>query len=281
VIPRDNADTYLKCGLSLGGTYPLEKSKPGFDPYEKDDGHDHMASGSHGQAGPQGHPSFAYGPTNAGPPPSTLAAQLVENIPASARHSRPDETAELKRLFNIIEEVKDRPELLETQEERVEHNHMLIYVYARVALEGVELDDPVTDRTRMHAEILKAINFMRVTIKETPGVLKYNTDGGSFLFRGQEPLWAWVLPKLLRMLGHPRSLALQSEIERFCEFLLQTACQSGILWDLVSPLGTYYRQIVRGKDFLESFAYWAALTCGDQQYWTVSRERNELEQMCR
>ncbi|KAJ4132971.1 serine/threonine-protein kinase M1 [Fusarium falciforme] len=76
----------------------------------------------------------------AGPPPSTLAAQLVENISASTKSSRSDENSELKGFFAIIQRVKDDPALLKTPEERVENNHMLLYVYARVVLDGIRAD---------------------------------------------------------------------------------------------------------------------------------------------
>ncbi|TEA10637.1 Protein kinase rad3 [Colletotrichum sidae] len=122
-------------------------------------------------------------------PPSTLAAQLVENISASNKSTRSDENAELRRLFSTIEKIKNEPELLRTLEERTEHNHMLIYVYARVVLEGIKLDDPFPDRSHLRNEALKAINFLRITIEETPGVLLYCEDGNRYVFRGQEPLW--------------------------------------------------------------------------------------------
>ncbi|KAG6016356.1 hypothetical protein E4U54_001662 [Claviceps lovelessii] len=118
-----------------------------------------------------------------GLPPSTLAAQLVENISTSARSSRSDENNELKGLFALIQRVKDRPEILVSQADRVEHNHMLIYVYCRVALDGIKLDDPFVNRAHVHAELIKAINFLRFTIKETPSVLMYKPGSQALVYR--------------------------------------------------------------------------------------------------
>ena len=65
-----------------------------------------------------------------GPHPSTLAAQLVEDIAPSTKSStRSDENAELKGFFAKIQRIKDNPGVLKTLKDRVEHNHMLIYVY--------------------------------------------------------------------------------------------------------------------------------------------------------
>ncbi|KAG5926188.1 hypothetical protein E4U42_003555 [Claviceps africana] len=118
-----------------------------------------------------------------GIPPSTLAAQLVENISTSARSSRSDENNELKGLFALIQRVKDHPDVLVSQADRVEHNHMLIYVYCRVALDGIRLDDPFVNRAHVHAELIKAINFLRFTIKETPSVLMYKSDTRALVYR--------------------------------------------------------------------------------------------------
>ena len=208
-----------------------------------------MASESHGKAAKTGQHGFtnSQGPT--APPPSTLAAQLVENISASAKSSRPDETTELKRLFSIIEKVKNDPGSLKTQEKRVEHNHLLVYVCGGVFLENIKLDDAFADRERLRADALKAVTFLKVTIKETPTVLKCTTDGKTFLTRGKEPLWVWILPKLLRILGHRRCLAVSAEIEELCQYILLLAAQEPALWDLGPSLVHYFRANLSGEDF--------------------------------
>ncbi|KAF6838930.1 protein kinase Rad3 (phosphatidylinositol 3) [Colletotrichum plurivorum] len=186
----------------------------------------------------------AAGPGANAPPPSTLAAQLVENIPfsASTKSTRADENAELKRLFAVIEKIKNQPELLRNTEERAEHNHMLIYVYARVVLEGIRLDDPFADRNHLRNEALKAINFLKVTVEETPSVLGHTTDGKQFVFRGEEPLWVWIFPKVLRLLGHVRCLDLTEAIEGFFHFLLHVVVRSGSTWAFLTPMLSYLRE---------------------------------------
>ncbi|KAF4124503.1 serine/threonine-protein kinase ATR [Geosmithia morbida] len=189
---------------------------------------------------------FDAGLANGAPPPSTLAAQLVEDISPSTKSSRSDENAELKSHFCTIQRVKDNPDLLKTPEERIEHNHMLIYVYTRAVLENVKLDDPFLDRIHVRAEVLKAINFLRFTVKETPSVLTYRTNGEGFLFRGQEPLWIWLLPQLLRMLGHPQCLELQGSIEGFLQYIFLVVSRSEALREMIPSLGLYHRASLTG-----------------------------------
>ncbi|RCI08728.1 hypothetical protein L249_4681 [Ophiocordyceps polyrhachis-furcata BCC 54312] len=179
-----------------------------------------------------------------GAPPSTLAAQLVENISTSARSSRSDDSSELRRLITIIQRDKDKPDSQKTNAEKIEHNHMLIYVYCRVALEGIQLDDPFLDRRHVHTEFSRAINFFRYTIKETPTVL--NVCSHDLFSRGREPLWVWLLPRLLRFLGHAQLLDLEGSIEGFLQYLLLMVSRKTCLWDMSALLSLYLRECLTG-----------------------------------
>lgn len=182
-----------------------------------------------------------------GVPPSTLAAQLVENIATSTKSSRSDESSELKRLFAVIQRVKDEPHLLKSHRERVGHNHMLIYVYCRVALQGINLDDPFIDRSHVHSELLKAVKFLRFSVKETPAVLASVDHAQRFLHRGREPLWTWLLPHLLRILGHDKCTELEGPIEGLLQYILLLVFRTNALWGLRASLSLYHRACLTGK----------------------------------
>ncbi|KAI1825007.1 phosphatidylinositol 3 [Xylaria intraflava] len=175
------------------------------------------------------------------PPPSTLAAQLVENISTSARSSRADETSELQRLFAAIEKVKNEPSLLTSYQDRIEHNHMLIYVYARVVLEGLKWDEPFANKPQLRADAVRAINFLKLTVNETPEVLLATADNGAFVFRGAEPLWIWVFPKVLRMLGNDVCAGLEPSIEGFFSELYSAVARSSSLWSHIPQFLAYLR----------------------------------------
>lgn len=181
------------------------------------------------------------------PPPSTLAAQLVENISASTKSSKSDENSELKGLFAIIQRVKNDPTILKTVNERVEHNHLLIYVYTQVVLDGIKFDDPFLDRAHVRAEALKTINFLRITVKETPTVLAYKPNGEAFLYRGSEPLWVWLFPQLFRLLGHPQSIGLVESIESLVQYFLLVVAQTPALWDSAPEMVLYLRAMLSSE----------------------------------
>ncbi|KAI0096409.1 phosphatidylinositol 3 [Nemania sp. FL0031] len=201
-----------------------------------------MAPTSHGRSISHGRDVFNNGAMDTSvPPPSTLAAQLVENISTSARSSRPDETVELQRLFAAIERVKNNPDLLASYPDRVEHNHMLIYVYARVVLEGLKWDEPFANKSQLRTDATRAINFLRITVNETPEVLLFTTDSGAFLSRGPEPLWIWIFPKVLKLLGDGLCEDLATPIETFFRELYSTVSRSGSLWSQIPEFLAYLR----------------------------------------
>ncbi|KAI6601117.1 hypothetical protein MCOR14_004531 [Pyricularia oryzae] len=182
------------------------------------------------------------------PPPSTLAAQLVENFSASVRSSRAaDETAELQKFLPVIERIKNDPELLKTAQDRIEHNHMLIYVFGLISLDGLKWGDPFVSRAQieqLEGETLKAVNFLKMTIRETPAVLAYVAEEGTFLFRKSEPLWLWILPRVLRLLGMEMASALARPIEELCRFILLTANQHCDLWGHTAGILRYLQGCV-------------------------------------
>ncbi|KAK0613105.1 phosphatidyl inositol 3-kinase-like protein [Bombardia bombarda] len=184
---------------------------------------------------------YGNAPGEAGPPPSTLVAQLVENISTSGRSARPDETSELKRLMGIIENVKSNPDSIETQEKKAKHNHLLIYMCGKVVLESLKLEDSFADQAKLRVEVLKNINFLKVTLKETPIVLTHIFDDNRDLPGGKEPLWMWILPKVLKLLGHSRCLSISDVIEDLCQYILLLATEQACLWDLGPVLMRYFQ----------------------------------------
>ena len=178
------------------------------------------------------------------PPPSTLAAQLVTDIHKSRSL---DDNEELKRLTATIDQFKNNPELLQTEPDRVEHNHTLIYVCAGIVLQDLKWDDPFGKTDRLRETALKAIRFLSVTIGETPRVLNYTTDGQTLMYRGQEPLWLWVLPKVLKMLGHCHCQELEPIIVSFFERVIWLTTQQSALWDLGASLMRFLQANLAGE----------------------------------
>lgn len=189
------------------------------------------------------------------PPPSTLAAQLVENISTSTSgtSTRSTENGELKRLFSVIENIKNNPDLLQTSEDKTRHNHMLIYVYFRAVLDALRPDDPFLDKERIRAEGSKAIHFLKLAVVETPPVLVCSADPDEFLSRGSEPLWTWAFPKILRLLGHPQYHELSEPMINLCQCIFRVTSRHAQLRSSLAPMVYYLKEIVVGMLHLHAF----------------------------
>lgn len=182
------------------------------------------------------------------PPPSTLAAQLVENISTSTSgaSTKSTENGELKRLFSVIENIKNNPDLLQTSEDKTRHNHMLIYVYFRAVLDALRPDDPFLDKERIRAEGSKAIHFLKLAVVETPLVLVCSADPDEFLSRGSEPLWTWAFPKVLRLLGHPQYQELSEPMINLCQCIFRVTSRHAQLRSSLTSMVYYLKEIVVG-----------------------------------
>lgn len=185
--------------------------------------------------------------TNHDPPPSTLAAQIVGEFHTSSGLLRPVDVVELEQLAAAIERVNNNPNLLQTDEERINHNHTLIYVCGGVYLDNLKWQDPFADLERLRDSALRAIRFLDVAIRETPRVLKYTTDGTTFLLRGREPLWLWMLPKVLRMLGHRNCKDLLPAIEALFQHIMLVTAREGSLWQLGISLMHFLQANLAGE----------------------------------
>ena len=191
------------------------------------------------------------------PPPSTLAAQLVENISTSTSgtSTRSTENGELKQLFSVIENIKNNPDLLQTSEDKTRHNHMLIYVYFRAVLDALRPDDPFLDKERIRAEGSKAIHFLKLAVVETPPVLVCSAEPDEFLSRGSEPLWTWAFPKILRLLGHPQYHELSEPMINLCQCIFKVASRHAHLRSSLSSMVYYVKEIVAGKLHLHTLLW--------------------------
>lgn len=165
----------------------------------------------------------------AGPPPSTLTAQLVEDIRVTQEREPVSQVGDVNLLLAEIEQVKRKPDLIETDEDRLRHNHLLIYVNCIVMLDRPRWQSAFNSAAK--EEVSKSMQFLKVTIKETPEVLRYRVNGDKFALRGREALWAWLLPRILPLLSHATFESIVKEIEDLAGLiatvLMQDEAQGG------------------------------------------------------
>jgi serine/threonine-protein kinase ATR len=173
-------------------------------------------------------------------PPSTMAAQLINNLSSTNKQSRQGGQDDLKALVELSRMANDAEEL-KSLDSKIEHNHMLIYVFTRLVLEPLVTDDPFMDVQNVVSQAADALDAFISAIKETPIVLSCIPRPESLQSRGEEPLWAWLFPRLLGLLGRRRCDTLTEKIKDLFFVSFQAVSRFPTLWILASQFFSYLK----------------------------------------
>lgn len=215
------------------------------------------------------------------PPPSTMAAQLINNLSTTTK-PRQAEQDDLSILMKEVEDLENNAADLIEISSKIEHKHKLIYVFARAVLERLGKDDPFMNVPQLVSQASDALDIFMSTIKETPGVLDYTLQPAVALpGRGQEALWIWLFPQVLTLLGPPQYDSLIEKIKDFFYISFQAVSRSPRLWNLSSIFFCYLKDCATSRYAQPTFRltlltlYVAIL--GHLQEPSVISHGNELE----
>ncbi|TAQ86632.1 hypothetical protein B7494_g5044 [Chlorociboria aeruginascens] len=179
-------------------------------------------------------------------PPSTMAAQLINNLSTTTtsrnKPSRHVEQDDLQKLMSEVSDLENNAIELTSLEAKLEHKHKLIYVFARAVLERLTRDDPFMNFEQLVLQASEALDVFISTIKETPEVLNYVLKTESSLQRrGQEPLWIWLFPRILALLGRRECDVLTEKIKDFFYVSFQAVSRSPKMWNINSSFFCYLK----------------------------------------
>ena len=178
-------------------------------------------------------------------PPSTMAAQLISNLSTTNKPSRQSEQEDLKKLMDEVSNQEASLTEFANHEAKMEHKHKLIYVFARAVLERLAGDDPFLDIQKIVPQAADALEIFMSTIKDTPQVLIYCAGSESeLLSRGHEPLWFWLFPRVLALLGRLNCDLLTEKIKDFLYVCFEEVTRSPILWSQSSFFFCYFKECV-------------------------------------
>jgi serine/threonine-protein kinase ATR len=194
-------------------------------------------------------------------PPSTMAAQLINNLSTPNKPLRQAEQEDLKKLMDEVSNQEASIAEFPNNEAKLEHKHKMIYVFARAVLERLAGDDPFLDVQNLVPQASDALEILVSTIKEMPDVLTYCvTPESQLLTRNQEPLWFWLFPRILALLGRRQCDALTEKIKGFFSVCFQVVAQSPTLWNLSSFFFCYFKECSTSTYLgqnLQAFAYFS------------------------
>ncbi len=179
-------------------------------------------------------------------PPSTLAAHLASNLSHSRRPSKHGEQEDFQRLLLEVSRHEQDPNRDTSIEAVIEHHHKLIYVVVKAVLEVLTRDDSVLNEQLLQ-QASDGLDILIVTIKETPEVLDHIADSDSQLQTGRNaPLWMWLFPRVLALVGRQRCDVLHEKITDFFWVSFSTVSKSLKLWTLNTSFFSYLRRCADG-----------------------------------
>ncbi|KAH8660790.1 protein kinase-like protein rad3 [Tricladium varicosporioides] len=178
-------------------------------------------------------------------PPSTMAAQLIHNIATTNEPSREPEQDDLKRLMDEVSNLESNLEQLSDPSTKLAHKHKLIYVFTRAVLERFCNDDPFVDISKLVTQASDALDLFTAAVKDIPAVLGYKLESTQFLQnRGHEPLWLWLFPKILTLLGRRDCDLLIEKIKEFFYVSFQVISRSPKLWTFNASFYSYFKECI-------------------------------------
>jgi serine/threonine-protein kinase ATR len=170
------------------------------------------------------------------PPPSTIAAQIVQN--ASNLHARHDAAAKVS-FGELVKEFLQHPSTDEPDPQLV----ALICVIAEAGLEGLFKDDPFAqDQQRQQG--IDSISALNLIIQKKPHLLlsaKDTDEDGNV----HPPLFVWLFPKLLGLLSHVTLQPLHQHVQDLLGLCLEVLAQNPSFWRSATSVAIMYRSSVQ------------------------------------
>lgn len=190
----------------------------------------------------------AYGaPEQSEIPPATQASLLITSLTTRKRSGHGD-----NYIKDLLDEVGREEVDIDTKavSQQLEHKHRLFYVTYKSVLEELGTDKPLK---KQHKEVLEQAadtldTFVNV-IRELPEILLHVVNPEHPLRdRGTEPLWVWLFPRILRLLGHRQCSALTLQLKRFFGVASVMVGRSPKIWYLNSVFFGYIKDCATGKE---------------------------------
>ncbi|KAF2398342.1 hypothetical protein EJ06DRAFT_480304 [Trichodelitschia bisporula] len=178
-----------------------------------------------------------------GLPPSTVAAQIVHHRADVARRE-----PENQALFGkLLQEYLKDPAIEETN---VDTNSQLIQVVAEAGLE-VLVKDPFSPDALVR-QAIDSLHVIRLAVERNPEVLLF--DGKDISNQTlKPPLFLWLLPRMLKLLGSYRLESLQDDLCEVLSVCSYSPCKSTDTWRYGPLIVRVLEGLIEGNVFANSW----------------------------
>lgn len=185
-------------------------------------------------------------------PPSTFAAQIVNNLTDTRRHLNPDSNrAHLRQLLHeILAADRNGDHLAGAIETSIEVNYRLIYVVARAGLEELSSPSPFVDQADRHDQIRDSLAVIELTIRRSSDSLFYSSQNSDLIVHPGGFLFLWLVPHLINLLRSDINEELRASATSVLREALATQTTPISLKIRFNPLLKYVQGCINGTEIL-------------------------------
>lgn len=149
-----------------------------------------------------GRPVFSELQHNGDPPPSTLAAQLVNHFTDGKKYSKNQDQETFRQLLREVLGAENEHGLqAQTHDTDNDVNCKLVYVIVKAGLETLATGDPFSGQAERSRQAIDSLVAVEYTLRKNPEILFIPTPSHKSLSNPNGPLFLWLIPKLLNVAG--------------------------------------------------------------------------------
>ena len=205
-----------------------------------------MARGLH--IGGSNHPVNGDTARNGDPPPSTLAAQLVQHFTDSKRRPKvQDQETFQQLLLEVLGIDANQPAPAEALENDVDINSKLIYVIVKAGLDSLSHNSPFDKGSDSYQLVTNSLAAINITVKRCPSVLFATLPDQESESNHSGQLFLWLLPKLLSILAKSERSDVHNGVADLIKSCVLGEAKSQLITVKSCPISAYIRGCVRGK----------------------------------
>ena len=182
-------------------------------------------------------------------PPSTHAAQIVDDLANGNRGRANDGQALLQQLLReILQSDQDGQALPGAIETGIDVNYRLIYVISRAGLDVLHHENRFDRQLDLQSQALQCLAAIDLTIQRFPNVLFYvPVEIQPQDQQPQGPLFLWLVPQLANLLTRDINDQIRHGIEKTLKKAMTVQTKSLALRTRFHPVLKYIQGCIKGN----------------------------------
>ena len=185
---------------------------------------------------------------NVEPPQSTLAAQLVSHFTDGRHHPRDQDEETFRQLLQEILGAESRRAVrAESPETDSDIDCKLIYVIMKVGLKQMNLDDPFNGKINLGTQTTDCLTAIIFTVERNPEVLFVAPQFKGLDSRPFGPLYLWLLPKLMVLIGCLKESEEIDAVSRVFSTFLTIERKTRVRRVILRPILKYMKGCINGQ----------------------------------